>query len=272
MPPRRAVTLPPNITRLIYTKANKRTQARMQVASKTLRENATLRRPKQGYLEGTGKHQRLWNVDRAIRRFYLKHADLEFLYSNVPIEHYAEFVRRAKELYKTLARQGIVEVTETQFWGARAFFEPHWTLAYHHMDAVYPENGDPQHTFAVKQRYFPVVERVAKNAFKAFSTGQTVFHNNNATYPLETIMDAILLFGKAVLDHANSLLTRKQRRSTNAGATKTAKNHRRLEHAWAGILLTNDIAFGTVPGPEWRRVVKERAAARRVAARAARRV
>jgi hypothetical protein len=54
--------LPPDVLRLIYKMVHPHTQASMKVLNKSTVRNQLMPAPRRSYLQGTGKHQKLWNT------------------------------------------------------------------------------------------------------------------------------------------------------------------------------------------------------------------
>lgn len=282
--------LPDNILRLVHSRADPHTKSMLAVAAPRLRLPAGTRR----YIDGTGKYQYLWNVDRAIRRLMYQLAPKGFFpdealeYGGGGIDftvdplQLSEFVRRCKERYKALARRGVARATFSQFLAARRY--PDRRPADSPMDddpgafrwAGWENSGRTGTAgfgFVNRSRYG---EAVMVEAFaRASGEGRLLARQRDADRPLEGIMDAVLLFGKQVLDRTRSLMPRRWLRDRRP-ANSREKNLRRREHAWTGITYDIDAAAGgmrfeNLPGPEARRMVQQAAARRRVARRAARR-
>lgn len=265
MPPR-VPRLPPNVLRLIHDKADARTKARMQVATRDVPKS-----PVGPFYRGN--YPELWNVDRALKRLQYKHGMKTTVWMVLPFNILVgEFVRRCKERYKALRARGIATATWAQFMQARTFFQPdpNWMYSVYGSEAVEAQGGPRRFSFEFKQGWFQegvedeIVEVLMKSPVKPLDPERP--------RKIEERMDAVLLFGKMILELTTARLTRKQRRSQDLGLTRIEKNSRRLQHQFAGILHSNNVELGVPPEPHWRATVKARAAQRRIAARAARRL
>ena len=275
--------LPVNVMEQIHDMANKRTQARMQLASKELRTRATARGTLQRsrYLDGTGAHQRLWNIDRAIKRFVYARSPCKIAggYSaeakNLSkllqyLMQVAVFVAQGKERYKVLARRGTPDATMQEFLAARAFRRPR---------ALEP--GQP-----VEVAYHPSIHRgvcsltgravygtsqfklLMPRAEQAMATRLVDTMALPARTHLEGIMSALLIFGEAELAGVKARLSRKALRARRINDSE--KKARAVYHKVAGVFVPAG-QLGLTSLPEQRERAKQMARQRRVAARAARR-
>lgn len=270
--------------RLIHDKANKRTKIRLAAASKELRH--TLPKVGQSYIEGTGKYQKLWNLDREMRRWATLAKAAKSDVAVETLRGVATFVWGAKRRYKQLANAGKKSVSWSTFFDTHAQIAPFGNVMSMPRMLSAPITSsqmvrDMSHPTR-RQHYDAAVQR---RLFERMVLSPAL--PLKSIYHLEDLMDAVLLYANGVFAMQKPLVSRKRLQTVKTSELRRVhKEQRGLMFGYQGVpetVLQRPGVMNVMFRPQWgarfliplkpgvRAVVKKYAAKRRLERRGARR-